>query len=339
MDEEKKEVIDEESEDEDNFDEDNSPDDKETLTSKMRANPWVAATLVLGVLALLLFVTNFGITGGTITGGAVSDADAGQIFLRAVQAQGADISAINITDISLESNMYKISFDYQGEAYPVDYYLTKDGKLLGTLSPTQTSPTSDIDSTTQEIPKSDKPVVELFVWGYCPYGVQAQGPMVEVAKLLEDSADFKTVLYYDGHGAFETQQNQIQECIQKIAPEKYWDYAAGFVDDVYPVCSQSRDIACDKTESTKVMNSVGIDAKAVFACVDAQGEALIAAASSRASALGVSGSPSIVINGVKVNVARDAESMKAAVCSAFNNAPSECGEALSSTTGTTSGSC
>ena len=66
---------------------------------------------------------------------------------------------------------------------------------------------------------------------------------------------------------------------------------------------------------------------------------MIAAASSRASALGVSGSPSIVINGVKVNVARDAESMKAAVCSAFNNVPSECGEALSSTTGTTSGSC
>ena len=29
------------------------------------------------------------------------------------------------------------------------------------------------------------------------------------------------------------QQNKIQACIQKLEPEKYWDYAAGFVTDIY----------------------------------------------------------------------------------------------------------
>lgn len=178
-------------------------------------------------------------------------------------------------------------------------------------------------------PKSDKPVVELFVWGYCPYGVQSQGPLVEVANLLSEEADFIIVPYYDGHGAFETQQNKIQLCVQELYPEKYWSYADGFVKEVYPKCSVQRTVECDATESEKIMSSLGIDSKEVMSCVESQGEELFMQAQTEADLASVQGSPTLVINGAKINVARTADAMKNAVCEAFNSVPQDCLVSLS----------
>jgi len=257
--------------------------------------------------------------------------------------EGNGVTGLELQSVDEVSGVYQVNFDYQGNLIPI--FVTKDGKYSGSLSPLEninsnSNSNSGNNQQQTDVPKSDKPEVELFVWGYCPYGVQAQGPLAEVVSLLGDYADFKAVLYYDGHGAFETQQNKIQECIQKVAPDKYWDYAAGFVEDIYPECSSSRDVACDKTKAVTLMNSLGIDSNAVLACVDSQGEDLIAAASGRASELGVTGSPTLVVNGVKTSPSsRTAEAFKDVICSAFNNAPEACGETLSSDTGTTSGSC
>ena len=62
------------------------------------------------------------------------------------------------------------------------FKITKNGKILiagQTFDTAEVLPMQE----TQTVPKSDKPVVELFIWSYCPYGVQAQGPLAEVAKL------------------------------------------------------------------------------------------------------------------------------------------------------------
>ena len=77
----------------------------------------------------------------------------------------------------------------------------------------------------------------------------------------------------------------------------------------------------------------------VLACVDSDGQSLIDAYSEKAQTSGVSGSPTLMINGVKVNSARTADAYKTSVCSAFNTAPSECATALSSTATATSGNC
>jgi glutaredoxin len=150
----------------------------------------------------------------------------------------------------------------------------------------------------------------LFIWSYCPFGVQAQGPVAEVASLLKNSADFVSILYYDGHGDYETQQNKIQECIQKLDEDKYWAYASKFVSEIYPNCGASQDISCNEKQSSALMKSLGIDSTAVMDCVNSEGESLISKASSYAQQFGVTGSPTILINGVKVSVARNAESIK-----------------------------
>ncbi len=311
---------------------------KQSLVDVMRKNPWVASTFVLGLFVLVLLITNFS---GGLTGNIISENEAGEKLLAFYQSSG--VEGLTLDSVEDIGSVYKVNFEYQNNTIPL--YMTKDGNLAGSLNPINEDISPDASQqnsqTPAEITKSDKPVVELFIWSYCPYGVQAQGPLAEVAKLLKDKAEFNTILYYDGHGAFETQQNKIQACIQKLAKDKYWDYAAEFVKTIYPKCSSSRDVACDKDESVKLMKSLGIDSTKVLACVDSDGEALIKAYSDKAQQSGVSGSPTLVVNGVKVNSARTADAFKTSVCSAFNTAPSQCGTALSSTAtaSTTAANC
>jgi hypothetical protein len=294
---------------------------------------WMIATISLAIV--LLIILSYGSFSG------IGKTRAGELVQSLISEQyGVDININNITIVNNGSlgKLYFVEGEYQGQV--VEAYVSRDGKylipsIIPITAPTQTT-TVDTPAST-DVPKSDKPSNELFIWSYCPYGVTALTPFAEVAKLLGDKADFKVVLYYDGHGAHETQQNKIQACIQKYDKAKYWDYAIQFASKVYTKCSG--DATCDKTESTTIMKSLGIDSAKIFTCVNSEGASLTAADSARAQSLGVTGSPSLVINGVIVQAARTAEAYKTEVCNAFNSAPASCGSTLSSTAGTTSGSC
>jgi len=316
---------------------------------KPSRSPWVYSTVILAVIAIAMF--GLQMSGITVTGNiAAQDAqntmsadDAGQRgldFVNTFLLSGATATLDSISESGY--GLYELTIDIQGTKYAS--YITEDGKLL---FPTGHD-IDEVSSQAQQAPeppapvdisKSDRPVVELFIWSYCPYGVQAQGSLSEVASLLGGNADFEAVLYHDGHGAYETQQNKIQACIQEVAKDKFWEYAASFVETIYPKCGATRDIECDKTESVELMKSLGIDDSEVMSCVNDRGEDLIAGHVARAINYGITGSPSLVINGLKVNTARNSEAFKAAVCEAFNEAPEECGETLSSSSNAASGNC
>lgn len=341
---------------------DNNPDSKfSKMKTSLKQNPWMYATIILGIVCIILLFLSFS---GGITGNVISEDDMQE---QAMNFFNTQLSQTPGTFKSIEetSGLYVVNVDFQGQTFPL--YFTKDGKWIGqgqelvSISEDDTSSDSESDGselTPQNVPKFDKPRVELFIWSYCPYGVQAQGPLAEVAQLLGDSASFESMLYYDGHGAFETQENKIQACIQEVAPDKYWQYAEKFVTDIYPKCGSSKDIKCDKDEAVKLMKSLGIDSTKVMSCVDSKGVDLIEADAELASELGVTGSPSLVVNGVKIEVqqsgskayyvfndekipfARNPETYKKIICSLYNTAPSECDEVLSSSSSTaTSGSC
>jgi len=293
-----------------------------------KLNYWMIASIILAV-ALLVFVSVDSFS-------TISKKAAGEKAIALAQMSGLNLTVDGVEDMG---NFYGVNYTIQGQQGVL--HITKDGNYIGQLSafPKTTASTASTDNTPASVPKSDKPKVELFVWGYCPYGVQAQGPMAQVANLLKANADFEVVPYYDGHGAFETQQNKIQLCIQKLANDKYWSYAAKFVSDVYPKCSTNKTIDCDKIESTKVMKAVGIDSTKIMSCVSTDGNSLYSAAQAKAQQAGVSGSPTVTINGVISNAGRSAEAYKTAVCAAFNNAPSVCSSALDSTAAAAAGNC
>lgn len=314
----------------------NSKDDETVKISKSAVFA-VLAVIFLGLFLLSLFTNIFGNNGGASS--KLSDEEVTSKVVGAIEGiqPGLNPTVSNIKQ--LPDGTYEFSLIIQGEA--LTSYLSPSGSMF---FPQGFEAKNSVIGTNQPvdlgIQKSDRPTVELYVWGYCPFGVQAQGPLAEVANLLGDNADFIIVPYYDGHGPYETQQNMIQSCIQKLEPEKYWDYASEFVASIYPKCNPTRDAECDEEESVKLMNSLKIDSEAVLECVDAEGTALNAAATQKAQASGVTGSPTLVINGVKVQVARNAEAFKSAVCSAFNNAPAECeGVVLDSTAAAPAGNC
>ena len=304
---------------------------------KTKLNLWMISALGLVVLLIISVITS---GFGFFNFGELSSEEASEKALAFVNnnlLQGQSVA--QIVDLSEENGAYKMTLSISGQE--LDTYVSKDGELFfpQALPITSAAVLGANTASTATIPKTDKPQVELYVWGYCPYGVQAQGPLAEVAALLGTEADFEIVPYYDGHGEYETQQNQIQSCIQKLYTDKYWSYAAKFVSDVYPKCSSARTVECDKTESEKIMTALGIDSAKVMSCVSTEGEALFTAAAAKAQENSVQGSPTIIINGVTANVGRTAEAYKTAICGAFNTAPEACAETLSTTAGSASGSC
>jgi len=302
---------------------------KNNFMGKIKKNPWMISTVVLAIVIIVLAVN--------MATSTISEEKANVLIADFVQSQ---VAGAAISNLVLEDNFYKAEVSIQGQIVPL--YLTKDGKelainvipLVDEVKETETQ----TEVTQGELVKSDKPVTGLYIWSYCPYGVTALSPYAEVAKLLGDTADFKVYLYYAGHGEHEVQQNKIQACMQDLGyTTKYWDYAKTFVETIYPECSG--DIDCDLEKSVELMNSLGINSEEVLSCVTEKGEALLQDDYNAAKELGVTGSPTLVVSGVKTSVSRTAEAFKGAVCSAYNAVPELCAEALDSTGVTTSGSC
>ncbi len=239
---------------------------------------------------------------------------------------------------------FKLSKDGQDQVGGV--YVTKNGNtmLSGQVIDLQ-APIPEIQSQEQpqvvEVQKSDKPIVEVFVMSYCPYGLQMQKALLPVMKLLGSKADIETkFVSYIMHDLPEIQENTVQYCIQKEQAEKYFDYLNCFVIE---------------GDSEACLASAGVNMETFGNCVavaDAE-FGITAAYEDKASWLkdslgeprypiypvdlalnqqyGVQGSPAFIINGTVVNAGRSPEAVKLAICDAFTEAPAECSEVLSST--------
>ncbi len=186
----------------------------------------------------------------------------------------------------------------------------------------------------QAVPKSEKPVVELFVMSYCPFGLQMEKAFVPVAKLLGEKADINVrSVSYAMHGLKEVEENTRQYCIQKVAPEKYWSYlecflasndaqscmaAAGIPEEAVERCASDADeefgISREWEEKARWLNG-RFPRYPVDAELNQQ--------------YGVRGSPTVVINEKVVRLRRSAEAVKEAVCAAFTTPPPECERELS----------
>jgi len=99
------------------------------------------------------------------------------------------------------------------------------------------------------------------------------------------------------------------------------------INDSIGTCNS--DMTCSKPLVESIMKKLSIDVTKINNCMNNDAKALYDADGERSNSLGISGSPTFVINGVEVSVARNPEAIKTAVCNAFKNKPSECSETLS----------
>lgn len=252
----------------------------------------------------------------------------------------------SISEVSKEYDLYKVKINIGG-GQVVDSYLSRDGKLffpqaLDIQQIKSEGNNSGLDATDpsasipQDVPKSAKPKVELFVMSYCPFGLQMQKGLFPVIDTLGNKIDFELKFNdYLMHGEKELKENLVQHCIQKDQKDKLSAYVTCF--------AKSGDTdAC--------MTSTGIDKAKNSACAAATDKEFKITENMNANVdyhgsypgfnvykndnqqYGVGGSPTLIINGVEVQAARDSASLLRTICAAFEDAPAECQTELPSTT-------
>lgn len=296
--------------------------EKKSMTEKVRQNPWILSTLVFGVIVLILLLGNvfgFGITGKTVSGST-----AGNNLVNYLENNGytAEFSAVK------ESNgLYLVNLLINGKEDSI--YISKDGNYAITgLIPLLSDTNSQTDAQAQNVPKTDKPNIEIYVFTYCPYGLQMEKAIIPVVKLLKDKIDFKIRQIGAMHGEYEKVEAQRQLCIEKNYPNKFLDYVLAFAEDS-SIGTCSGDATCLVPKLSALYSKLGIDASKVNFCMTTEGEKLYNAEVSNANSKGVSGSPTLIVNGVNVQASRSPGGILTSVCSAFNTSPSECSQTLS----------
>jgi hypothetical protein len=328
----------------------------EKTTKTTNKNIWRYTTIALLVIVVLLLVAFLWKPGGTsITGGTLLTSQ-NEIANKTVEFLNKNIitgnNTASISSVSEASGMLNITVLYQGREIPI--YVTEDGKFLILSAPIDTTvPIPQAEEQTeeqpQEIPKTDKPTVQLFVMAFCPYGIQAEDVMKPVVDLLGSKADIQVhfIASVGGttpdsvqslHGAPEAQEDLRQVCIMKYYDQKtYWNYVMAIDANCSSKYSDTAAYdACWKDAATKA----GIDVSKIDTCSKgSEGVSLLKADADLSSSKGVSGSPTLIINGVIYSGARTSDAYKEAICGAFNTEPTECSTVLSTTGTTTSGGC
>ena len=183
----------------------------------------------------------------------------------------------------------------------------------------------------------NKPEIDFFVMSYCPYGNIGEEIIEEVYNALGDSAEFKPhYIYYENyqgggetfcmdedslycsmHGATEAKQNVREQCVEEQYGLGAW---FKFAREMNAKCTAQNadtcfeDVASDLSYDVDAIKSCEAENALTFAAKDAELMKLF----------GAQGSPAIYIDGQTYNGGRDANSILAAVCAAFDDAPAEC---------------
>ena len=309
---------------------------------------------------LLVLIFGFGLG---YAGGWYSQADrvmSGEIFTaeqieeKAVNflrdnffSEGDTIEAIEVRD---ENNLYVLDMVLNGQEG--EFYATKDGTLFFPQV-LEMNPPAD-----QLMPKSDQPVVDLFVMSFCPYGNEAESQIQPIVEALGESIDFHLryivssdygdteycltddLKYCSLHSKTEVNQDIRELCVAKYQPEKFWDFVTAI--------NEKTKAATVEEDWEGIAQEVSLDIEQIKTCQTEEGTALLDqemaltelpylvqspkqhrdSSGHYQTEMKVTGSPTLVVNGFIYDGVRSTAGYQEAVCSAFNNPPAVCQEDL-----------
>ncbi len=257
-------------------------------------------------------------------------------------ASGQEVS---VKEVVVENGLYKVVVNMtSGEE--VNSFLSKDGKTFFPSGMNIEEYGAEKDDVSDEMPatpkvdssdvsKNDKPKVELFVMSHCPFGTQMEKGLLPVLDVLGDSIDFELKFNdYAMHSKKELDEQLSQYCVQKNNPEKLQEYLYCFLEDEakseaclaeveidsakHSACVITTDEEYQITEMYNDKNTWKSDRFPVFSIYEEDNKKY-----------GVTGSPTLIINGVKMQTARDSQALLSIICASFNDKPSVCQAELS----------
>jgi hypothetical protein len=298
--------------------------------------------IIVLFLALILVLTGCGVTKLTkVLSAEEAKAKAVDFINKNLVQPGTTVTIDNVTE---ENGLYKLSVKLSS-GQTVDSYITKDGTKFFTQALDIAQIEKENQNTNQnanqtqptEIPKNDKPVVELFVMSHCPYGTQIEKGILPVVQALGNKIDFEVKFCdYAMHGQKELTEELRQVCIKQVASDSYLNYLNCFL----KAGDGEGCVKETKIDSAKLNSCVSnIDNKYNITKYSTDHSKWVSGQyppfdvyKADNEKYGVQGSPTLIINGVESQSGRDSASLLKTVCSAFTNAPSECSAKLSSDT-------
>jgi hypothetical protein len=308
---------------------------------KKKENIWMSVSILLIVVLAVVLIWPHNI----------SKAAAGQKIVDFAKFQGVTASVVSVNS---NGSVYEVIVSVQGNSMPV--YITKDGRYFmnGVVDLSKLANTNS-DSTPSEtptdVPKSDKPVVQLYVMSHCPYGVEAQKIFMPMITFFGNKADVKMhFVSYAMHGKQELDDNNIEYCLQKEQPSAFISFMNCFVASEDSAACLSSTSGIDKTKLNSCISST--DAKFKITSLYNNQSTWLSGRypqypveASLNKEFGVQGSETFIVNGVHISPSEyrwDVNKMKDIICNAFTTKPAECSQAIASSgtsAGPSAGSC
>ena len=306
------------------------------LFDKVRANPWILSTVVLGVvLVLVIFLRS----SSGVTGHAIGADQASSKLLDFVNAQLNGQGNASIASTDVDGSLYKVTVNYNGQQIPV--YVTTDGKYLisqpipldgssatgttGTTSTSTTTPAASLKISDLNLSnyvsignKSAKVTVVEFSDFSCPFCAAASGDNPDyvsymqqrdstwepiVTNLMKDYVDKGLVrfvyIYSMGHTGGHP-ASLVAWCLDDQNPN--------FFEQFYPLAFANQADVEDQSKMIKLGETIkGVDSTKLEACVNSgKYNSRFAAEQSIADQVGASGTPAFFVN--DVYAAKGAES-------------------------------
>jgi len=318
----------------------------EAPKSKSTPLDWWKIIAVVGIVLVVVSIFTSGFRNWSLSGkDAITQKTLDFVNKDLLQGQ----TAAKLTSVTSEKGLYVMKLDLNGRE--LDTYVTKDGALFFPQGinvaefEAAASTNSGSAAVSEDIPKTDKPVVDLYVMSFCPYGNKAEETMYPVYQALKNKVTWN-IHYIVGvsgttvqslHGQPEVDQDMREVCVKEnYGLDAFWK----FVSYVNQNCGSNG--ACWK-DAAKTAN---VDTAKIESCVSAKGLDYMKAEQAASDAAGAQGSPTMKINGVETSSVYkygQSSSYQKAICDAFNTAPAECAKVINSTSAaaaaTSGGSC
>ncbi len=300
---------------------------KRNKVTMKKSSILMALCIILAVAFIAAILTRgFTSFGGSILGQAVaplpvSADEAGKRTVKFINDNLLQAGTTAEFKSAAEKNgLYAVNLTINDQE--IQIFISKDAKLLFAQFPIDMNapiPKAETPAATTptEVPKTDKPVVELFVMTHCPYGTQAEKGIIPVIAALKDKADIKIrFVHYFMHGDKEETETYNQVCIRDEQSNKFIPYLSCFL---------------NASDSARCINEVGIDKTNLGDCVANRAKDIYNNVDSGLSQkYGVQGSPTLVINGVEADFyPRSPSNALKVTCAGFTTSPNECSAQLS----------
>lgn len=293
-------------------------------------NWWMISTFVLLIILVVSLTQRFEFTGkflGTSGQDEVAQKTIDFINNNFVSPE----TSVTLVSIEKESGIYKLITDYRGTEIPV--YVTEDGSYMFldaydlnmNLEQTEDTSTTEPEITCDDVEKTDEPVLEAFVVSYCPYGLQMQRILAKIADVFPDNIKVRYIGEISNgqisamHGEEEAQENLRQICIREEQPDKFWTYIEEFLKEGNAEAS---------------LQTANIDKAKLSDCMTNSNKGLKYAQEdfTRMNQFGVTGSPTLIINGQQLSEyefgGRTTDAVKSVLCCGFSSQPSECDQTM-----------